>query len=187
MTDLNLQLFHWINLGPQPSALWLWLARLSSSVLPSALLVGVCGALCWRDAAVRRRLLRVLLAMLVAWTVAHGLSALWPTPRPFVMGLGHQWLAHKSTPSFPSSHASVAFAFGYVLWRLVPHPLARWAPLGLAALVAWSRVALGLHFPIDVLAGALVGGASGALALRVPGPRHRVTTEVAAAEPESMA
>jgi membrane-associated phospholipid phosphatase len=38
-------------------------------------------------------------------------------------------------------------------------------PLVLASLVAWSRVALGLHFPIDVLAGVLVGCASGALAL----------------------
>lgn len=165
MTDLHLSLFHWINLSPTSPALWFWLARLSSTVLPSALLVGVCGALLWRDAALRRNLLRVLLAMLIAWAVARGLSALWPTPRPFAMGLGHQWLAHKPTPSFPSSHASVAFAFGFVLWRLVPHPWARWVPLVLASLVAWSRVALGLHFPVDVLAGALVGCASGALAL----------------------
>lgn len=165
MTDLNLHLFHWMNLGPQPHDLLLWLARVSSIVLPSATLVGVCGALCVRDPGVRRAMTVALLAMALAWLVSRGLSALWPTPRPFVLGLGVQWLEHKPTPSFPSSHASVAFAFGFVLWRRVPHPWARWMPLVLASLVAWSRVALGLHFPIDVLAGVLVGCASGALAL----------------------
>ncbi len=42
----------------------------------------------------------------------------------------------------------------------------RWAvpALGVALLVSWSRVYLGLHFPFDIVAGALVGVASGWLA-----------------------
>lgn len=166
MPDLNLSLFHWINLGPQPHTLLLWLARVSSTVLPSAALVGVCAALCLREPGVRRAMTVALLAMLLAWLASRGLSALWPTPRPFALGLGHQWLEHKATPSFPSSHASAAFAMGFALWRRLRGRPGRWLPLALAALVGWSRVALGLHFPLDVLAGVGVGYLCSLLACR---------------------
>ncbi len=164
MTDLNLQLFHWINLSPQTPGALLWLARVASTVLPSALVVGVLSLLLVPDRAWRRVLVLTLLAMLLAALVSRGLSSAWPAPRPFALGLGHQWLAHKATPSFPSSHASVAFAFGFALLRLIPHRVGRWVPLGLALLVGWSRLALGLHFPLDVLAGVVVGALSWALA-----------------------
>jgi len=157
MTDLNLQLFYVFNLQPQGPGWSRLLAELASTVLPSALVVGVCSAWLVRQSAWRRTVLLTLLAMLLAWLVSRGLSALWPTSRPFALGLGHQWLAHKPTASFPSSHASVAFAFGCALWSAMPHRLGRWLPLGLALLVSWSRVALGLHFPLDVVAGAAVG------------------------------
>jgi undecaprenyl-diphosphatase len=163
MNELNLQLFHWINLSPQAPDLLLGLARVASTVLPSALLVAVLSLLLVPDRALRRAVLLTLLAMLLAALVSRGLSQAWPAPRPFALGLGHQWLAHKPTPSFPSSHASVAFALGFALWRLIPHRAGRWVPLGLALMVGWSRLALGLHFPLDVLAGVAVGALSWAL------------------------
>ncbi len=51
--------------------------------------------------------------------------------------------------------------------------------LFLAALVAWSRVCLGLHFPSDALAGAALGGVSAWACCSGPKwrvlPRHRAT------------
>lgn len=166
MTDLNLQLFHWINLGALAPAVLLGLARASSTVLPIVLVAGMVAASCWPDARLRRALVVAFLAMLLAWLVSRGWSSAWPTPRPFVLGIGQQWLEHRATPSFPSSHASVALAAGFALWRRLPYTVWRWLPLALAALVAWSRVALGLHFPFDVLAGAGVALVSGWLACR---------------------
>lgn len=62
-----------------------------------------------------------------------------------------------TTTSFPSGHAAGAFAFatgvGYVL------PAAGFPLRALAALVAYSRVHTGVHYPSDVLAGAMLGGA----------------------------
>lgn len=162
--DLNLQLFHALNLGPA-SPVWLMeLARFCSTLLPAVALLGALVLLPWHGAAGRRALGLALLAVLLAWLVARGLSAAWPSPRPFALGLGHQGLAHKATASFPSSHASVAFAFGLALWARWPWRLGRWLPLLMAVLVGWSRVALGLHFPVDVLAGALVGALGWGLA-----------------------
>ena len=63
--------------------------------------------------------------------------------------------------SMPSSHAANAFGqavlFGY-LYRVV-----RWPLIGLAVLVALSRVFVGVHYPGDILAGALLGVLGGLL------------------------
>lgn len=61
--------------------------------------------------------------------------------------------------SFPSGHAAGSFAFAAFVAVRAP----RWAAPALvwAALVAWSRCVLGVHYPTDVLAGALLGTAVG--------------------------
>ena len=59
------------------------------------------------------------------------------------------------TRSFPSGHAATAFAGAYALARVWPEARAGlWA---LAALTAVSRIYVGAHYPLDVLAGALLG------------------------------
>ena len=57
--------------------------------------------------------------------------------------------------SFPSGHATTAFAAALVLAFWYPRQAGVF--MGLAVLVALSRVVLGVHFPSDVLAGALLG------------------------------
>ena len=73
-------------------------------------------------------------------------------------------LLSGDTFSFPSGHTLHAFAFATLLSAL--HPAL--APLlwGFAALVGLSRVVLGLHFPSDVMAGALLGITTAGLVLQ---------------------
>lgn len=60
-----------------------------------------------------------------------------------------------SSTSFPSGHSAAAFAFATGVGQVLP-PAA--IPLrGVAALVAYSRVHTGVHYPGDVVAGALIG------------------------------
>ena len=59
------------------------------------------------------------------------------------------------SPSFPSGHALTAFAAAVAVGAL--HPRLRWPLVALAALVGLSRVYLGVHYALDVLAGALIG------------------------------
>lgn len=65
------------------------------------------------------------------------------------------------TYSFPSGHAVVAFACATVISFAVPR--FRWPLYALAALIAFSRVYVGVHFPGDVAAGAVIGVAVGLL------------------------
>ena len=70
-----------------------------------------------------------------------------PEPEPLV--------SLPLTSSFPSGHATVAFACATVLALAVPR--LRWPLFALAALIAFSRVYVGVHYPLDVLAGAVLG------------------------------
>ncbi len=62
-----------------------------------------------------------------------------------------------SSTAFPSGHSAAAFAFATGVGQAMP--LAGFPLRGLAALVAYSRVHTGVHYPGDVLAGALLGSA----------------------------
>ena len=69
--------------------------------------------------------------------------------------------AIPGNPSFPSGHSATAFAAATAVAVLCPR--LRPAALVIAAAVALSRVYLRVHFPLDVIAGGLIGAALGAL------------------------
>ena len=177
MNELNLALFHAINLPATAPAWALALARFASLQLPPVLL-----ALAAASLVLKREWRRfgwgLLLAMGLAWLGARLLQQGWPMPRPFVLGVGHLWIAHGGSWSFPSTHASVACAWGALAWLRAPHPAVRWVAPALAGLVAWSRIAVGVHFPLDVVAGLALGTAAAWMVHRL---HPRVLWHVAAA------
>ncbi|WP_328521064.1 phosphatase PAP2 family protein [Kribbella sp. NBC_00359] len=85
--------------------------------------------------------------------------------RPDRVGLGvpvQRWVRMPSSGSFPSGHSASAAAFAVAVGEVVP--ALRPALRGAAAVVAFSRVYTGVHYPSDVLVGATVGALFGRLA-----------------------
>lgn len=75
--------------------------------------------------------------------------------RPFVTHTVLQLIAHPANASFPSDHAIGAFAIATSIWIFRRKDGMVW--LALAACIAFSRVWTGVHYPSDVLAGAVIG------------------------------
>ena len=102
-----------------------------------------------------------LLALLAGVAIAvFALKALVGRARP-CGSLAHVHALVFSTPhdpSFPSGHAAGAFAVAaFVAFEARVHPLAKAALFVVAAGIALSRVVLGVHFPSDIAAGAILG------------------------------
>jgi undecaprenyl-diphosphatase len=149
--------FLWLNLDAHSPDLLVTLAVLASRWLPGVALAGLMAALLAGPARWRRQLLTTAAAMALAWLGASLIKQGVTAPRPFMLGLGTDWLGHAGGNGFPSSHASVASALG-VSALLSSWPRAmRWALTFLAAVVCWSRIAVGVHFPSDVAAATLLG------------------------------
>jgi undecaprenyl-diphosphatase len=160
MNEIDTSVFLMVNATAASPGWVLPLARTASLDLPKALFAGMLGAALFMDRSQRRALLAVLLSMLAAWIAARLIQYAVPVQRPFALGIGTAWLARAPTAGFPSTHGSVAFAFALAVGMHSGWTLLTGVALLLAALVAWSRVSLGLHFPSDALAGAVVGGLS---------------------------
>ena len=67
-------------------------------------------------------------------------------------------------PGYPSGHAAVAFSTALVLSLSYRRPLVIVTSLAAAALISLSRVYLGVHYPTDIMGGAILGSAAGAAA-----------------------
>ena len=68
--------------------------------------------------------------------------------------------------SFPSGHSANSFACAWVLFRML-RGKKRILPLILAAMIAFSRLVVGVHYPTDVLAGAAIGALLAECTLRL--------------------
>ncbi|AKJ67729.1 undaprenyl-diphosphate phosphatase [Pandoraea thiooxydans] len=165
MEHLNTTLFLLINAASNRPPAWLgqfsyFFAQDFIWVVPLGLVIG------WLRGSTHTKQALVLAALsgLAGLLVNQLIGMVWDHPRPFVLGLGHTLIAHAPDSSFPSDHLtliwSVAFAF-------VLQP--RWRRIGTLALlaglpIAWARIYVGVHFPLDMAGSLAVGVLAGSLA-----------------------
>lgn len=164
METLNHALFLRLNAATAPDALTLELAILLAVRLVYA--VPLLIALGWLRGAesTRKTMLTAavsaLLGLLASWLIGRA----WPQPRPFAIDLGHLWIPHAANASFPSNHLTFWWAVACA-WLLQPGWRAAGAALALAGLpLAWARIYLGVHFPLDMLGAFVVALCSAWLA-----------------------
>jgi undecaprenyl-diphosphatase len=103
----------------------------------------------------------VVVTVVVGYALSMMLKAMIARPRPDIV----PWLSHVHSSSFPSGHsmmsAVVYLSLGLMLSDLTSRRLVKTfvviAPLTISALVGFSRVCMGVHYPTDVVAGWWLG------------------------------
>jgi membrane-associated phospholipid phosphatase len=92
--------------------------------------------------------------------VTLGLKYTFKRQRPFVTDPLIVSAGSGGNPSFPSGHSSEAFATATSLYLAFPKWYVAVPAYAWAASVGYSRIYLGVHYPSDVLAGAVIGAGS---------------------------
>jgi len=123
----------------------------------------------------------VVVVIVAGYSLSMTLKALIARPRPDIV----PWLSHVHSSSFPSGHsmmsAVVYLSLGLMLSDLTSRRLVKTfvvvAPLTISALVGFSRVYMGVHYPTDIVVGWWLG-ISWSLACWLAIRRWRAFTEV---------
>ena len=116
-------------------------------------------------AAIRRSLrnarqgLTLLSAFLLSAILSNVIKVLIGRQRPFVTYSYIEQLSTGGSPSFPSGHTTEAFTVATILVLLFPDKRIVLLAFFWAIMVAYTRMALGVHYPGDVLGAALLGSA----------------------------
>jgi undecaprenyl-diphosphatase len=113
----------------------------------------------WRSVSGRHGVVAAGFSALLALGVAQIISHLVERPRPYVGHAGaHLFIPASHDWSFPSDHATAGFAIAVAL--LLRNRRVGLAALAVAIVMSIARVAVGTHYPGDVLAGAALGTAA---------------------------
>ena len=150
LSELNLSLFSWINASPEASNTSIHFAIFIANDLLYCMILLFAWFWLRGNYDTKKQILKAFIFTSIAILISQSISHVYYHPRPFVMEVGRTLIYHAPNGSFPSDHmlifSSIAFSYLFSAQRKLGIFL-----LIMAWLVAWSRVYLGVHFPLDML------------------------------------
>ena len=150
LSELNLSLFSWINASPEATNTSIHFAIFIANDLLYCMILLFAWFWLRGNYDTKKQILKAFIFTSIAILISQCISHVYYHPRPFVMEVGRTLIYHAPNGSFPSDHmlifSSIAFSYLFSTQRKLGIFL-----LVMAWLVAWSRVYLGVHFPLDML------------------------------------
>lgn len=152
---LSLALNSLVGRSPIGDALIGFFATYLAFVLVAVALYALYRAHWPRDKKIRAFLVVAVSTVVARYGVVEAIRAVYPNPRPFVALSEIRPLFTDASFSFPSGHASFFFALAAAIY-CYDKKLGLWFAVA-ALLMGIGRVMAGVHYPADILAGAVVG------------------------------
>ncbi|MEJ5037369.1 phosphatase PAP2 family protein [Acinetobacter johnsonii] len=150
LSELNLSLFSWINASPEATNTSIHFAIFIANDLLYCMILLFAWFWLRGNYDTKKQILKAFIFTSIAILISQCISHVYYHPRPFVMEVGRTLIYHAPNGSFPSDHmlifSSIAFSYLFSAQRKLGVFI-----LIMAWLVAWSRVYLGVHFPLDML------------------------------------
>lgn len=104
----------------------------------------------------REEALHALFSFFLAWAAAEIIKRAVPTERPFqINGFTPLTTTKPTDGAFPSGHTAAAFALSTTIW--LHDKKVGWVYMILGLVVGAARILANVHYPVDILGGALVG------------------------------
>jgi undecaprenyl-diphosphatase len=176
--EINTKLFYFINHNMQNSFFDLLMPTITN-IGNDIFLISVCiliilYSIITKNIAIRYLAITGLVAIIFADITIGILKVLINESRPFVTLDNVHLLINEDDPySFPSGHSGNIFALATALglnWKFKiknkPIKLA-WLLIPLALIIGFSRIYIGVHYPFDVVVGAIIGIIAGLIAIKL--------------------
>jgi undecaprenyl-diphosphatase len=175
--------FHsFANRSPFLDGIFIFFAKYLTYFLVLAILI-------WLLKKPRRQALFLFGELVISVILARGLITEWVRffyyhPRPFE-ALGFTSLISESGASFPSGHMTFLFSLALIVW-FYNHKFGSWL-LGLSFIVGVARIFAGVHWPLDILGGIIIGALCGYIVHKILYPYWRkLTTEPSVVQVEEI-
>ncbi len=130
------------------------------SVVTALVLVGLAYTVWFRKIRPPQDFWLPVVSLLFTGILVHLLKWLIDRPRPFATFDQIQKMALGGQSSFPSGHTSEVFTLLFALWSIERSPYLRGLLAIWALFIAYTRMALGVHYPTDILGGVAVAALS---------------------------
>lgn len=102
-----------------------------------------------------KEIVLVFFSGILAWCFASVLKILIHSPRPFIVFPKVVSIISETNFSFPSGHATFYMALAFAIF--FSHKKAGYWFMSFALLIGLARIAAGVHFPVDILGGFILG------------------------------
>lgn len=157
---MNKELFFYLNNFIGKSQIFDWLVIFCAEYLPYVLITVFLAILIFGKKTYREKIeififsgLSIFLSRIV---ITEAIRYFFYISRPFVNNNVHQLIFHKTSGSFPSGHATFFFALAMAVYLFLNKKWG-WLFFAGATIISIARVIAGVHWPYDILGGAVVG------------------------------